>query len=178
MKRCMARRESAGALATWSWTSHEAVPSLPIIVNQAAERTAGVTLSPLYPVLLLEEEVKDDRDDDHAGDREDEAPLFIESRIRHVHSVEARDKGWNRHDGGPAGDLLRDDVHPVALDSKVGLQDAISQIPQAVGPLGDPQDMIVEVLVIRVHLVGYDMQVTSHQGVHHLAHGQYNPAQQ
>src|SRR4029077_14157592 len=81
-------------------------------------------------------------------------------------------------DRRPARDLLGDDVHPVALDGEVRLQDGRHQVPQAVGPVGGAQHVVVDVLVVRHHVVADHVQVTPHQRVHDLAHLDHYPAQQ
>ena len=67
----------------------------------------------------------------------------------HVLAVEAGDRGRDGDDRGPAGDLLHDHVQPVALDRQVGLEDRGDQVAQRLGPLGGPQDVVVDVLVVR-----------------------------
>ena len=80
-----------------------------------------------------------------------EAGLMVEAGIGHILPVEAGDRGGNGDDGGPAGDLLGDHVEPVSLNGQVGLQDRGHQIAQAFGPLGGPQYVVVDVLVVRRH---------------------------
>src|ERR1039457_3522680 len=77
----------------------------------------------LEPVLAFEDEVKRDGSDDHDAGGDGQARRLAEAGIRHVHAIEARDERRHRDDGRPAGDLLGDDVHAVALDGEVGLQD-------------------------------------------------------
>src|SRR5262249_9137106 len=116
------------------------------------------------------------QDDGDAGG--DEAADMAEAGVGHVHPEVAGDERGDGDDGGPAGDLLGDDVQPVALDDQVRLQDAVHQVAQAVGPLGDAQDVVVEVLVVGLQFLPDDVQVGLHQVVHHVAHGKHHPAQQ
>ena len=101
--------------------------------------------------------------DGHDGERTGEADLPAEARVRHVHPVEAGHERRDRDDGGPARDLLGDDVQPVALDGQVGLQDAVHQVPQAVGPFGGAEHVIVDVLVVGHEIVGDHVQVAAVQ---------------
>jgi hypothetical protein len=103
--------------------------------------------------------------------------VIAEAGIRHVHAVEAGDERRHRDDRGPRGDLLGDDVHPVALDGQVGLQDGRHQVAQRLGPLGRAQHVVVDVLVVG-HEVLIDVpQVAAHHGVQQLSHRQHHPAQ-
>src|SRR4029077_19990163 len=91
---------------------------------------------------------------------------------------EAGDERGDSDDRGPAGDLLGDDVQPVALDGQVGLQDAGHQVAQSVGPLGGAQHLVVDVLVVGHQVVPHDVQVTAHQFADYLGHGDDDPAEQ
>ena len=104
--------------------------------------------------------------------------MVAEAGIRHIHAVEAGDERGYRDDRGPRGDLLGDDVHPVALDGEVGLQDRGDQVAQRLGPLGRAQHVIVDVLVVGDQLVVHVVEVAAHHRVQHLAHRQHDPAQQ
>src|SRR5712664_2037864 len=132
----------------------------------------------LQPVFAFEDDVEDEPGDDHDGDGGGEAYLPAEAWVGHVHPVKAGNESRDRDDRGPARDLLGDDVQPVALDGQVGLQDAVHQVTQAVRPFGGAEHVIVDVLVVGYEIVCDDMQVAPHQGVHHLAHGDNDPAKQ
>ena len=132
----------------------------------------------LEPVFAFEDDVEDEPGDGHDGDRGREADLPAETGVGHVHPVEAGNESRDRDDRGPARDLLGDDVQPVALDGQIGFQDAVHQVPQAVRPFGGAEHVIVDVLVVGHEIVPDNMQVASHQGVHHLAHGEHDPAEQ
>jgi hypothetical protein len=104
-------------------------------------------------------------------------PMVAEAGIRHVHAVEPGDERRHRDDRGPRGDLLGDDVHPVALDGQVGLQDRGDQVAQRLGPLGRAQHVVVDILVVGHQLLVDVLQVAAHHGVQHLPHRQHHPAQ-
>src|SRR6185437_9380854 len=137
-----------------------------------------LTFRRLEPVLLLEDEVKDQASHDHGDDGDVESRFRVEAGVGHIHAEVPGDQGGDGDDRGPAGDLLGDDVEPVALDGDVGLQDAGHHVAQAVGPLGGAQHVIVDVLVVGHQVFPNDVQVTPHHRVHHLAHGDHHPAQQ
>src|SRR6185437_2095641 len=126
-----------------------------------------LTFRRLEPVLLLEDEVKDQASHDHGDDGDVESRFRVEAGVGHIHAEVPGDQGGDGDDGGPAGDLLGDDV---------GLQDAGHHVAQAVGPLGGAQHVIVDVLVVGHQLLPDDVQVTPHHRVHHLAHGDHQPA--
>jgi serine phosphatase RsbU (regulator of sigma subunit)/anti-sigma regulatory factor (Ser/Thr protein kinase) len=132
----------------------------------------------LQPVAAAEDPVEHDHRDDHEAYRDGEAHLTAEVGIGHVHAVEPGNKRRNGDDRRPPRHLLADDVHPVALDGQVGLQDRGHQVPQAVGPLGRAQHVVIDVLVIGHQVIAHDVQVAAHQRVDHLAHGEHDPAQQ
>src|SRR6185437_5110569 len=127
-----------------------------------------LTFRRLEPVLLLEDEVKDQASHDHGEDGGSETRFRVEAGVGHVHAEVPGDQGGDGDDGGPAGDLLGDDVEPVALDGDVGLQDGVHQVAQAVGPLGGAQHVVVDVLIVGDHVVADDVQVAPHHRVHHL----------
>src|SRR6266487_403788 len=107
----------------------------------------------LEPVVALEDRVKQ-----QAGDYHDHAR----------HGDDCR----------PACDLLGDDVHPVALNRQVGLEDGRDEVAQALRPLGRTQHVVVDVLVVGHELLVNDVQVAAHQGVDDLTHRNHDPAEQ
>jgi serine phosphatase RsbU (regulator of sigma subunit) len=134
--------------------------------------------SGLQPVAAAEDAVEHEHRDDHEAHRDGEPYSAAEVGIGHVHAVEPGDERRNGDDRRPARHLLADDVHPVALDGQVGLQDGGHQVPQAIGPLGGAQHVVIDVLVVGHQVLAHDVQVAAHQRVDHLAHGEDDPADQ
>src|SRR6266536_1426808 len=75
------------------------------------------------PVSALEDDVQQHSRNHHDGGRDGKTPLSAEPGVGHIHPVEPGDKGGPGDDRRPAGDLLGDDVHPVALNGQVRLED-------------------------------------------------------
>jgi acyl-CoA synthetase (AMP-forming)/AMP-acid ligase II len=88
----------------------------------------GDAAGPLQPVAPAEDDIEDHAGDHHDPYRDRESDVGAESRVGDVHAVEPGDERGHRDDGGPAGDLLADHVHPVALDGEVRLQDGRDQV--------------------------------------------------
>jgi NO-binding membrane sensor protein with MHYT domain len=84
----------------------------------------------LQPVVSAEHPVEQRGRSDHDHDGGDEAGVVAEAGIGHVHAVEPGDERRHRDDRRPARHLLADDVHPVALDRQVRLQDRGDQVAQ------------------------------------------------
>jgi len=74
--------------------------------------------SVLQPVLALENEVEQQPGQGDGGDGGGEAGFLAEAWVGHVHTEEAGDERGDSDDRGPAGDLLGDDVQPVAVRSR------------------------------------------------------------
>ena len=108
----------------------------------------------LEPVPAAEEQVEAAREDDHERRRGDEAPGAGGAGIGDVHAVVAGDEGGHGDDGRPASDLLHDLVLAVVAQAEVGLDDGADEVAERVGGLADAQDVVVDVLVVGVQLVG------------------------
>lgn len=141
------------------------------IVSRQADRPTGSE-----PVAPTERGVQHRGDPDHHHDRDPESGRRPEPRIRHVLPVEPGDGRRHRDDRGPAGHLLHDQVHPVALQSQVRLPDRADHVAQGVGHLGRAQSVVVDILVVRQQIRVQDVQVAAHHRVQHLAHGRDHPA--
>src|SRR5262244_1018689 len=84
-------------------------------VGASAVAARGGRILPSQPVLAPENEIEHERGDDDRDDRYGESDRFAETGIGHVHSVVSGNERRDRDYCGPACDLLRDDIQPVAL---------------------------------------------------------------
>ena len=81
----------------------------------------------------------------------------------HVHAVPAGDERRDRDDRRPARHLLHDLVRAEVAQAEVGLDDRAHEVAERVGRLGDPQDVVVDVLVVRVERLVDEPVVSPHQ---------------
>src|SRR6478735_7087015 len=131
------------------------------------------------PALAPEDAVERDG---HAGDdgrAEEDAPGPTEPGVGHVLAEPPRHGGRDGDDRGPAGELLHHRVEPGVLQRQVGLEDRRHHVAQRLGPLGSPEDVVVEVVVEAVEL-GVPLvelaPVTEHR-VDDVAHRQHDTSQ-
>ena len=88
--------------------------------------------------------------------------------------VEAGNCRRDGNDRRPARDLLHHEVHPVALDREVRLENRAHEVAQRLRPLRRTQHVVIHVLVVGGHSLIENVQVAAHQRVDDLAHREHH----
>src|SRR5690349_5190044 len=131
-----------------------------------APRGQALTLAASEPARALEAVVERPAEDrGHPHDhRIAPAPLQLGHELE-VHSVDPRDHGGDREDGGPAGDALGGLVLGDGGEGEVGLERGAEQLAQAVHLLVHPDGVIVDVAEVGARVVRDQVEVAAHQPV-------------
>ena len=119
--------------------------------------------------MFLEGEPQGEGAHDDEPDRHPCSPLRAEAEELEVLAEEPGDRGRHRDDRSPRGDLLHDEVHPVALQRHICLKHVRDLIAQGFRPVSGVQGVVVDVCEVRLQLRRHELGVAANERRHHLA---------
>jgi hypothetical protein len=132
----------------------------------------------LEPASAAHEPAQPDDDQEHG--QQDGGIAVLQLELGHeeeVHAVDPGDQGRDHEQDGDRRQALHDLVQVVGRDRLVGVQGGGHQVAVQVERVEDPDEVVVEVLVVGERLVVEDLDLASEQRVRDVAHRSQHPAQ-